>query len=43
VTVTRLPRLPTDQTTSLTPIKLGNALEVMLPVVREVQAWGGDR
>jgi NADP-dependent 3-hydroxy acid dehydrogenase YdfG len=43
VTVTRLPRLPTDQTTSLTPIKLANALEVMLPVVREVQARGGDR
>jgi hypothetical protein len=43
VTVMRLPRLPTDQTTSLTPIKLGNALAVMLPIVREVQARGRDR
>jgi len=37
VTVKRLPRLPTDQTASLTAVKTENPLEVMLPIVREVQ------
>jgi hypothetical protein len=39
VTVTRLPRLPTDQTASITPVKTASSLETMLPVVREVQSW----
>jgi hypothetical protein len=37
VTVKRLPRLPTDQTASLTAVKMENPLDVMLPIVREVQ------
>jgi MaoC like domain/short chain dehydrogenase len=39
VTVTRLPRLPTDQTASITPVKTASSLETMLPLVREVQSW----
>lgn len=37
VTVKRLPRLPTDQTGSLSPVKLDDPLAVMLSVVREAQ------
>lgn len=37
ITVKRLPRLPTDQTASLTAVKKEDPLNVMLPIVREVQ------
>jgi len=37
VTVKRLPRLRTDQTASLTAVKTENPLDVMLPIVRQVQ------
>jgi hypothetical protein len=37
VTVSRLPRLPTDQTTSIVPVDTASALETMLPIIREVQ------
>ena len=36
----RLPRLETDQTSSFVPAKLPNALEILLPVIREVQSRG---
>lgn len=39
VFVTRLPRLPTDQTTSVTPVETANPLHTMLSIVREVQSW----
>jgi acyl dehydratase len=39
VTTSRLPRLPTDQTATLTPVETASAVETMLPVVREVQSW----
>jgi len=39
VTVTRLPRLPTDQTASVTPAESADPLETMLPIIREVQSW----
>jgi NADP-dependent 3-hydroxy acid dehydrogenase YdfG len=39
VTVKRLPRLPTDQTTSLTAVETDSPVNVMLPIVREVQSW----
>jgi NAD(P)-dependent dehydrogenase (short-subunit alcohol dehydrogenase family) len=39
VTVCRLPRLPTDQTASITPAETADPLETMLPIVREVQSW----
>ena len=35
--VRRLPRVPTDQTSSLVPVKSADPLQVMLPIVREVQ------
>jgi hypothetical protein len=37
IIIKRLPRLPTDQTASLTLIKKDDPLEVMLPILREVQ------
>jgi hypothetical protein len=39
VTVCRLPRLPTDQTASITPAETAEPLETMLPIVRGVQSW----
>jgi len=39
VTVSRLPRLPTDQTASITPAESADPLETMLPIIREVQSW----
>jgi len=39
VTVSRLPRLPTDQTASITAAETANPLEIMLPIVQEVQSW----
>ncbi len=39
VTVSRLPRLPTDQTTSLATVATAHPLETMLPIIREVQSW----
>jgi hypothetical protein len=39
--VSRLPRLSTDQTASVTPVETASALETMLPIVREVQSWPG--
>ncbi len=39
VIVRRLPRLPTDQTASNTVAESAVALETMLPIIREVQAW----
>lgn len=43
IIVTRLPRLLTDQTATLLPVETGNPLEVMLPVVRNVQSWRSTR
>jgi NAD(P)-dependent dehydrogenase (short-subunit alcohol dehydrogenase family) len=37
VVSSRLPRMATDQTASVMPAAVANALEVMLPIVREVQ------
>ena len=34
---TRLPRMPTDQTSSIVPIRPVSAIEALLPVVREMQ------
>jgi hypothetical protein len=39
VTVSRLPRLPTDQTASVTPAEVADPVETMLPIAREVQSW----
>lgn len=39
VTVTRLPRLLTDQTATVTAVETASPVEVMLPIVREVQSW----
>ena len=39
VTVSRLPRLPTDQTASVAATEASDALETMLPIIREVQSW----
>lgn len=38
VVVERLPRLPTDQTASVTAVETASPIEVLLPVVRKVQA-----
>jgi hypothetical protein len=38
VIVDRLPRLLTDQTATLPPLKSADPLEIMLPVVRRVQS-----
>ncbi|HUN45567.1 MAG TPA: MaoC/PaaZ C-terminal domain-containing protein [Stellaceae bacterium] len=37
VTVTRLPRLPSDQTATVAPAESSSALEVLLPIIRAVQ------
>ena len=39
VTVRRLPRLPTDQTVTVTALEAADPLATMLPIVREVQSW----
>jgi hypothetical protein len=39
ITVARLPRLPTDQTLSLSQTETANPIEVMLPFIRETQSW----
>jgi hypothetical protein len=39
VTVSRLPRLLTDQTATIVPTEVGLPVDTMLPVVREVQSW----
>lgn len=39
VTVSRLPRLPTDQTVSVNGIKAADPVATMLPLVQEVQSW----
>ena len=39
VTVSRLPRLATDQTTSLIAMERAHPLETLGPIVREVQSW----
>jgi hypothetical protein len=39
VTLSRLPRLPTDQTASVTVVEMADALEALLPNIREVQSW----
>jgi NAD(P)-dependent dehydrogenase (short-subunit alcohol dehydrogenase family) len=39
VTVIRLPRLPTDQTASVTASETASPVETMLPLIREVQSW----
>jgi len=38
ILVRRLPRLPTDQTNSVVPVKTPDALDVLLPIVRAMQA-----
>jgi NAD(P)-dependent dehydrogenase (short-subunit alcohol dehydrogenase family) len=38
VTVSRLPRLPTDQTASVTPADTADPVATLLPIVREVQS-----
>jgi NAD(P)-dependent dehydrogenase (short-subunit alcohol dehydrogenase family) len=39
VTVSRLPRLATDQTATVMPTETASMLDTMLPIVREVQSW----
>jgi NADP-dependent 3-hydroxy acid dehydrogenase YdfG len=39
ITVSRLPRLPTDQTTSVTEATAADPVRIMLPIIREVQSW----
>ncbi len=39
VTASRLPRLPTDQTASVTSVTTSDPLETLLPIIREVQSW----
>jgi hypothetical protein len=38
ITISRLPRLPTDQTASVTPVTTGEPVQTLLPLIREVQA-----
>jgi hypothetical protein len=38
ITINRLPRLPTDQTASVTPVTTGEPVQALLPLIREVQA-----
>ena len=38
VTVSRLPRLPTDQTATITQVDEADPVATMLPIVREVQS-----
>ena len=39
VTVSRLPRLPTDQTATVTSVETAQPIDILLPIVREVQSW----
>jgi hypothetical protein len=39
VTQSRLPRLPTDQTVSVADVETADAVETLLPIIREVQSW----
>jgi len=39
VTVSRLPRLQTDQTASIAAAETADPLETWLPIIREVQSW----
>src|ERR1035437_44629 len=39
VTVSRLPRLPTDQTASIAAVEIADPIETMLPIIREVLSW----
>ena len=39
VTQSRLPRLPTDQTASVAGVETADAVETLLPIIREVQSW----
>jgi hypothetical protein len=39
ITVSRLPRLSTDQTASITEVQTASSLETLLPLIREVQSW----
>jgi NAD(P)-dependent dehydrogenase (short-subunit alcohol dehydrogenase family) len=39
VVTVRLPRLPTDQTVTVTAVEAADPIATMLPIVREVQAW----
>jgi len=39
VLVSRLPRLLTDQTATVTPVDTADPIETMFPIVREVQSW----
>lgn len=38
VVIERLPRLPTDQTASVTAVETASPIEILLPIVREVQS-----
>jgi hypothetical protein len=39
VTQCRLPRLPTDQTVTVSEVEAADPIATMLPIVREVQSW----
>jgi hypothetical protein len=39
VTQSRLPRLQTDQTASVADVETADAVETLLPIIREVQSW----
>jgi len=43
VTVSRLPRLPTDQTATFADAETASPVEIMLPIIREVQSWPRPR
>ncbi len=38
ITISRLPRLPTDQTASVTPVTTDEPVQALLPLIRAVQA-----
>jgi len=39
VTVSRLPRLPTDQTATIRAVETACPIETMLPIIRDIQSW----
>ena len=39
VTQSRLPRLLTDQTASVADVETADPVEILLPIIREVQSW----
>jgi len=41
--VSRLPRLPTDQTATVTPVETANPVDTMINIVRNVQSWPEKR